>query len=350
MKTAIVGFAGSGKTTVFNSLTGLAADTGYGSKDKANLGLIRVPDPRVDFLSELYSPKKTTFAEIGFVDVAGPPGESTAGGLETAVIEHIQKADALVHVIRAFEDRATGRAPEPMHDLETFEGEMILADLIKIENRLERLAKEGGKATGEIALMRRLAEHLDGGRALRVLELSEQERQMTSGYQFVSMKPCLALVNQPDDAATVGPPADLEAAVAASGMGVLSMAASVEAEIAQLDDADQAEFLTDLGLEASARDRFISAVYAMLDLISFLTSGPDECRAWTIGRGTVARAAAGKIHSDIERGFIRAEVVAFEDLQALGSELRCKEAGKLRLEGKDYVVLDGDIINFRFNV
>ncbi len=198
--------------------------------------------------------------------------------------------------------------------------------------------------------MRRLAEHLDGGRSLRVLELSEPERKMTSGYQFVSIKPCLALVNQPDDAAAAGPPADLEAAVAASGMGVLSMAASVEAEIAQLDDADQAEFLTDLGLEASARDRFINAAYAMLDLISFLTSGPDECRAWTIRRGTVARAAAGKIHSDVERGFIRAEVVAFEDLQALGSEVLCKEAGKLRLEGKDYVVLDGDIINFRFNV
>jgi GTP-binding protein YchF len=340
MKTAIVGFAGSGKTTVFNSLTGLAADTGYGTKDKINLGLIRVPDPRVDFLSEMYSPKKTTFAEIGFVDVAGPPGESTAGGLDTAAIQHIQKA----------EDRATGRAPDPMHDLEAFEGEMILADLIKVENRLERLAKEGGKAAGEIALMRRLAEHLDGGRSLRVLELSEPERKLTSGYQFVSIKPCLALVNQPDDAAAAGPPADLEAAVAASGMGVLSMAASVEAEIAQLDDADQAEFLTDLGLEASARDRFINTVYAMLDLISFLTSGPDECRAWTIRRGTVARAAAGKIHSDVERGFIRAEVTAFEDLQALGSEVRCKEAGKLRLEGKDYVVLDGDIINFRFNV
>ena len=141
-----------------------------------------------------------------------------------------------------------------------------------------------------------------------------------------------------------------EAAVAASGMGVLSMAASVEAEIAQLDDADQTEFLTDLGLDASARDRFINAVYAMLDLISFLTSGTDECRAWIIRRGTVARAAAGKIHSDIERGFIRAEVVAYTDMQALGSEAKCKEAGKLRLEGKEYVVQDGDIINFRFNV
>jgi hypothetical protein len=350
MKTAIVGFAGSGKTTVFNSLTGLAAETGYGAKDKANLGLIRVADSRVDFLTEMYSPKKTTFAEIGFVDVAGPPGESTAGGLEAAVIEHIQKADALVHVIRAFEDPATGRAPDPMHDLEAFEGEMILADHIKVENRLERLAKEGGKASGEIALMRRLAEQLDAGRSLRNVGLSEPERQMTSGYQFVSLKPCLALVNQSDDAAAAGPPADLEAAVTAFGMGVLSMAASVEAEIAQLDVADQAEFLTDLGLEASARDRFINAVYAMLDLISFLTSGEDECRAWTIRRGTVARAAAGKIHSDIERGFIRAEVVAFENLQALGSELLCKEAGKLRLEGKDYVVQDGDIINFRFNV
>ena len=354
MKTSIVGFAGSGKTTVFNLLTGLAASTGFGTKDKANLGLIRVPDDRVVFLSEIYAPKKTTFAEIEFVDVAGAQGRDAKNGLGRGGLEHVQPADALVHVIRTFNDVAGGRSPDPLRDLVEFEDEMILSDLMKVENRLERLGKEGNHATTEVALMRRLYEHLDTGAPLRRLSLSEPEQQMTSGYQFVSLKPCLALVNQSDDHSDdlESPPlsSELESAVAAAGLGVMSMAGRVEAEIAQLDRSDQVEFLADLGLEVSACDRFINAVYAMLDLISFLTTGPDECRAWTIRRGTPALRAAGKVHSDFERGFIRAEVIAYDDFARLGSEAKCRDAGRLRVEGKDYEVKDGDIINFRFNV
>jgi len=349
MKAAIVGFAGSGKTTVFNSLTGLQADTRYGAKDKANLGLIRVPDSRVDQLTEIYSPKKKTLTEIEFVDVAGPQGKE-AGGLDARVIDHIQKCDALVHVVRAFDEPGAARPADPLRDLADFEGELVLSDHIKVENRLERLAKEGNKASTEIALMRRLQVHLDENQPLRLLAQSEAERQLTSGYQFVSLKPCLVLVNQSDDDAGAEPSPELQSAVADAGMGAMSMAAMVEAEIARLEEDEQAEFLSDLGLEGSARDRFITTVYSMLDLISFLTSGPDECRAWTIRRGTLARAAAGKIHSDIERGFIRAEVTSFDDFIELGSETKCRDAGKLRLEGKDYEVKDGDIVNFRFNV
>ncbi len=350
MQAGIVGFAGSGKTTVFNSLTGLQADTGYGARKNANLGLIKVPDRRIDFLTGVHSPKKRTLAEIGFVDVAGPQGKEASKGLDTALLEQIRVADALVHVIRVFEDPGAASPPDPLRDLEEFEGEMILSDLITVENRLERLAKEGNKANAEIALMRRLHEHLDTGKAIRLIEMPEPERQMTSGYQFVSQKPCLALVNVSDTEASAPVPDDLRSAVERLGMGIMSMAASVEAEITTLDEADQAEFLVDLGLEVPAAARFINTVYSMLDLISFLTAGEDECRAWTIRRGTVARSAAGKVHSDIERGFIRAEVIAFDDFEALGSEAKCRDAGKLRLEGKDYVVQDGDIINFRFNV
>jgi GTP-binding protein YchF len=350
MKTAIVGFAGSGKTTVFNALTGMSADTGFGGKDKANLGLIQVPDPRVAFLAKVYAPKKTTLAEVAFVDVAGPEANDAGRGLDARVMEHAQKAEALVHVVRAFDNPALAGGVDPLADLQAFDGELILADLIKVEKRLERLAKEGGKASAEIALMQKLRAQLDAGAALRVMEFTAAESQIMSGYQFVSLKPCLALVNRPEHEASEPPPGAVAAAAQAAGMGVMSMAAGAEAKIALLAEHEQAEFLSDLGLQAPARDRFINAVYSMLDLISFLTSGADECRAWTIRRGTVARSAAGKIHSDIERGFIRAEVTAFADFEALGSESKCRDAGKMRLEGKDYEVQDGDIINFRFNV
>ena len=349
MKTGIVGFAGSGKTTVFNSLTGLSADTGYGVKGKANLGLIKVPDPRVDRMAALHSPKKIIFAEIEFVDVAGPEGKAD-GGLDAAVIEHVQKCEAFVHVVRAFEAPSLAQPADPMRDLSEFEGEMMMSDLIKVENRLARLAKEGNKASSEIALMQRLQSQLENDQPLRLLDLSPSEMHMISGYQFVSLKPCLVLLNYPDEAAGTEPPADFAGAVREGGMAVMAMAGRLEAEIAQLDPSDQAEFLADLNLESAARDRFIAAVYSMLDLISFLTVGPDECRAWTIRRNTAARSAAGKIHSDIERGFIRAEVIAYSDYDELETEAKCKSAGKFRLEGKDYVVQDGDIVNFRFNV
>lgn len=349
MKVGVVGFAGAGKTTVFNALTGLRAETGFGAKDKANLGMIKVPDARVDFLASVHQPKKTTYAEIGFVDVAGPGAGGTERGLDAKIVAPMREADALVHVVRAFVNPAIERRPESERDLVDFDTEMVFTDLVQVDSRLDRLRKEG-KKTPELALMERLHAHLDGGAPLRVLGLGEAELQQVAGFRFLSLKPCIALINLADRDVRAELSASLTTAAQARGVTTIAMAAHAESEIAELDAADQKAFLSDLGLEAPARDRFVRTAYAQLDLISFLTAGPDECRAWTIERGTNARKAAGKIHSDIERGFIRAEVIAFEDFRAYPSEAKCREVGKLRLEGKDYVVQDGDIMHVRFNV
>ena len=351
MKVGIVGFAGVGKTTVFNALTGLGAQTGFGGKEKANLGMIKVPDARVTFLTEVWSPKKVTLAEIAFVDVAGPEGgQKEGGGLDSRVVNHMRECDALVQVVRGFESPALDAAADPLAELDAFNSEMVLTDLIQVENRLERLRKEADKNSLERPLMERMQAHLESGARLATLEFSENDLQRLSGYRFLTLKPCMALLNLPDTQAADPLPQPFAAAAAALGLSAMALSAAAEAEIAELPPADQADFLADLDLEAPARDRFVQAVYEQLDLISFLTMGPDECRAWTIDRGTSARAAAGKIHSDIERGFIRAEIIAFEDFRALGSEAKCREAGKLRLEGKEYIVQDGDIMHVRFNV
>jgi len=350
MKVGIVGFAGSGKTTVFNALTGLSADTGFGSKDKANLGMIKVPDERVDFLTEVHQPKKTVLAEIAFVDVAGQEGGSAESGLDSRIVNHMREVEALVQVVRAFENPALTAPPDPVRELDDFNAEMVLTDLIQVEARLDRLRKEGNKPTPELALMERMQACLEAGDRLARIDIGEQERQLISGFRFLTLKPCMALINRPDEEAGAPLPDDVQAAADRLGLSVIAMAARAEAEIAELDPEEQKDFLADLGLTAPARDRFIQAVYAQLDLISFLTMGPDECRAWTIKRGTNARAAAGKIHSDIERGFIRAEVIKFDDFKEYPSEAKCRDAGKLRLEGKEYVVEDGDIVHYRFNV
>ncbi|MEK7706044.1 MAG: DUF933 domain-containing protein [Myxococcota bacterium] len=349
MKVGIVGFAGAGKTTVFNALTGLRAETGFGAKEKANLGMIKVPDARIDFLASVHQPKKTTFAEIAFVDVAGPGVGGPERGLDAKIVAPMREAEALVHVVRAFANPTLNRSPQPERDLVDFDAEMVFTDLVQVDSRRDRLQKEGKKTT-ELALVERLHAHLDSGAPLRMLALAEAELQALAGFRFLSQKPCIALVNMADrDVAKDLSPSLVEAA-RARGVTTIAMAASAESEIAELEAADQKAFLADLGLEAPARDRFVRTAYAQLDLISFLTAGPDECRAWTIKRGTSARAAAGKIHSDIERGFIRAEVIAFEDFRQHPSEAKCREAGKLRLEGKDYIVQDGDIMHVRFNV
>ncbi|MCK5688864.1 YchF family ATPase [Myxococcota bacterium] len=349
MKVGIVGFAGSGKTTVFNALTGLKADTGFGKKEKANLGMIKVPDKRIDFLTEVYKPKKTVLAEIAFVDVAGPDSKTDEGGLDKGLVDHMRQADALVNVVRAFENPGLTKGPDPMRDLLDFEGEMVLTDLIQVETRLDRMKKEQ-KKDQELTLMQKLHAHLEQDKPMRLLTLSDNEMLMMSGFRFLSLKPGLILVNLDDEGAGGDLPEGILAVAEERGLSAIAMAARAEAEIAELDAEDQASFLEDLGLTDPARDRFVAAAYAQLDLISFLTGGEDECRAWTIKRHTVARAAAGKIHSDIERGFIRAEVIAYKDFEEFPSEAKCRDAGKLRLEGKEYEVKDGDIVNFRFNV
>lgn len=353
MKVGLVGFAGSGKTTIFNTLTGLAAEVGgYGAKEKANVGVIKVPDPRVDELGALFNPKKKTFAEISFVDVAGPQAdqaERAESGLDPKLVQHMREADALVHVVRAFDNPMLLQEADAARDIRAFDDELILTDLVQIENRIQRLKKEKDKDR-EADLMQRLKSALEEERLLRDLELAPEELTMMAGFRFLSLKPLLLLLNVGEGSAANEPPAGVVELAKSKGLSVIAMSGKVEMEIAQLEMDEQREFLQDLGITELARDRFIRAAYQILDLISFLTAGEDECRAWSIRRGTIAQKAAGVIHSDIERGFIRAEVVRFEDLIALGSEAKCREQGKLRLEGKEYTVQDGDVIHFRFNV
>jgi ribosome-binding ATPase len=353
MKVGLVGFAGSGKTTIFNTLTGLRAEVGgYGAREKANVGVIKVPDERVEKLAELYNPKKKTLAEISFVDVAGPQAdtdERAESGLDPKLVQHMREVDALVHVVRAFDNAMLLQAADPVRDIRAFDDELVLTDLVQVENRLQRLKKEKGKEREE-ELMHRLKASLEEERPLRYLELTAEDLTLMAGFRFLSLKPLLLLLNVDETSAAGTAAADVTEVAGAKGLSVIAMSGNVEMEIAALSPDEQVEFLQDLGITEPARDRFIRAAYQLLDLISFLTSGEDECRAWSIKRGTTAHKAAGTIHSDIERGFIRAEVVRFEDLIEFGSEARCREAGKLRLEGKEYLVQDGDVIHFRFNV
>jgi len=254
-----------------------------------------------------------------------------------------------VQVVRGFPDPVTGDAADPVRDIQGFKSELVLADLAIVEKRLERLRKEKGKET-ETELLDRCGTALEAETPLRRIALSAADERALSGFGLLSRLPVLVLVNV-GEAEAAAPLSDaIRARLDAEAVPGLALSAQIEMEIGSLDAADRDAFLADLGLEESARDRFVQAAYALLDLISFLTTGEDEVRAWPIRRGTSALKAAGKIHSDIERGFIRAEVVAYDDFVRYGSDAKCREAGKLRLEGKEYVVLDGDIIHFRFNV
>lgn len=347
MKVGIVGFRGAGKTTIFNALTGLKAQVGgYGDVSRPNLGVIKVPDERIVALGEIHKPKKTTYAEISFVDVPGRGEERAA--LDPGTLVQMRDVDALAHVVAAFAD-TSGERPSPLAQLENFAAELILADLGIVEKRLERLKKEKGKER-EQKLLERCNAHLGGEQPLRTCDLSPDDVSALAGFNLLSRMPMLILLNVDESAIGAPPPPEVAAWTAARALELTLVPGKTEMELAELDEADRAAFLTDLGIAAPAKNQFIRAAYGLLDLISFLTAGEDECRAWPIRRGTTAVKAAGKIHSDIERGFIRAEVVAYDDFMKYRSEARCREAGKLRLEGKEYVVADGDIVHFRFNV
>jgi GTP-binding protein YchF len=349
VKVGLTGFAGAGKTTVFSALTGLRPDAAeHRPQAGPQMGTIKVPDPRVDFLAAVYTPKKTTYAEVTFVDF--PPSRSAQARavLDQEMVTALRDADALVEVVRGFPDLA-GAPATPLEDIDAFDAELVLADLGQVEKRLERVKKEKGKER-EQALLQRLHEHLDGGSPLRLMTLAPEERAEIAGFAFLSVRPLLVVLNVAEGEVASPLPAAVAERARAAGGDAMALSAKVEAEVAELDPADRTAFLADLGLTESARDRFIRASYGLLDLISFLTAGEDECRAWPIRRGTVARKAAGRIHSDIERGFIRAEVMAYDDFVQHRSEAKCREAGKLRLEGKEYVVHDGDIVHVRFAV
>ncbi|MCC6525900.1 MAG: redox-regulated ATPase YchF, partial [Polyangiaceae bacterium] len=327
MHVGIAGYRGAGKTTVFNCLTGSSAATGLGGGGRdVNRSVIKVPDERIDKLSDLFRPKKTTYADMAFVDMPGPTdaGAEPKDHIDAHAAAELRKHDALVAVVRAFGTETAypprGGKVDAGRDLADFDEELVLFDLMVLEKRLERLRKEkGGKAEQERleALHKELE---DGARPARVLGLDAQTLEAVSGFQLLSLKPVLALVNLPDDA-TAAEAAQIEAELAARvkdrGIEVMGLRAKLELEIGELPPEDAAGFLAELGLTESARSRFIRRCYAMLDLISFFTVGEDEVRAWTIPRGTPAVRAAGKIHSDLERGFIRAETIAYGDFIAV---------------------------------
>jgi ribosome-binding ATPase len=344
MKVGLIGHRGAGKTTIFNMLTGLQARVGgFAGREEVHLGVIKVPDARIDKLSAIFKPKKTTYAEIRFTDFPPSQGEEDLKSND-ALVTQMREVDAITLVLRDFESGAN-----PTKELNALLTEMILADLTVVENRRGRLKKEKARPQEE-ALLERCAVALEDEQSLRNLEFSADEENLASGFGFLSRKPVLVIFNRSEEKAGFPLETAYQEELTRRGLEGLALAGKVEMEIAQLDESDRATFLKEVGIQEPARERFIRASYALLDLISFFTTGEDEVRAWTIAQGTVARKAAGRIHSDIERGFIRAEVVAYDDFILHGSEPKCKEAGKLRLEGKDYLVKDGDIIHFRFAV
>ena len=312
---------------------------------EVRLGTVKGPDPRIDALSKIFQPKKTTYAEISFADI---PGEHAAEkkGLSSKALQQIRDQEVLCLVLRDFANPALEGTPDAPGDLEAFHAECVLADLDIIERKLDRLHKEKADPL-EVALFDKMKAALEAERPLRALPAAELNREGLKGIALLTDRPLMVVLNRGEkDAAKPLPEALAQRLAQITAEGFV-LSASVEAEIATMDPADQPAFLEDLGLTESGLARFIRTAYHLMDLISFFTVGPDEVRAWTITRGTKARAAAGRIHSDLERGFIRAEVVGYDDFAALKSDAKVKEAGKLRLEGKDYLMRDGEMIHIR---
>ncbi|MDA0353331.1 MAG: DUF933 domain-containing protein [Chloroflexi bacterium] len=363
MELGIIGTARSGKTSLFNAVTrGSAAVGAYSSATEPNMGTVRVPDPRVDALSAIFKPKKKTYAEIRWIDypVAGFGPE----GPGARFVADLAQLDTLVHVARAFEDDAMPHpdgAVDPHRDYEALELELQFADLALIERRIERIGSEmrsvkaGERATLErqLQLMQRMQTHIEAGAGLRSFAVTPEEAKELRAYRFVTRLPELVIVNigegQLADAATIE--AEFAERHGGEKIAVAALCAKVEAELATMDPADAAEFRAELGLpDESPLDRAIRFAYDLLGLHSFLTAGEDECRAWPVLKGATAPEAAGTIHTDLERGFIRAEVAGYEDLVAAGSMAELKKRGQLRTEGKSYVVADGDVLNILFNL
>ena len=360
LRTALIGYPSTGKTTLFQLMTDAhdAPRAAHGRLE-ATLGVARVPDPRLDVLTVMYNPRKRVPATVEFADIPGRPSGSGADALLD--VAAYRNADALVHVVRSFSDPAIPHPAgsiDPRRDARAMEDELILADLAVVEKRLDRLAKDLKKTrTPELereqdSLVRCQA-HLENGSPLRALELGDDDRRRLRGFQFLSAKPLLLVLNVDEGDLAGGlehvlARHDLTGLGSGPSTGVVIVCAKIELEIAQLDPADAAAFLADLGLKESGLNRVIRASYDLLGYISFFTVGEDECRAWSIPRGTPAQAAAGEIHTDLSRGFIRAEVVAYDRLVARGTMSACRDHGEVRLEGKEYPVLDADVINVRF--
>jgi GTP-binding protein YchF len=362
VQVTIVGLPASGKSTVFNALTGGHAETGAFSGGRAapNVAVVKVPDERLDRLAALFNPRKVTHADVTYVDVAIPPGAAREGTVAPDVLAQIRNADALVHVARAFDGGTDERPPDAWRDVEELDLEFVVADLTVVQKRLEKLRTSGRHGSPaeretnaqEEATLARIEPHLAEGHPLRSARLDDQDAKLLRGYRFLSEKPVLVILNVDERELTSADQAEAEgrARHAQPHSDVAVLAGKLEEEIGQLSTEDAKLFTADLGIAEPSRGRVIRLTYGLLGLFSFFTAGEDECRAWTLRHGETAVDAAAAIHSDLARGFIRAEVVTFDDLMACESIAEARRRGLLRSEGKAYQVRDGDVIQVLFNV